>query len=36
MANSADPDQFASSETSWSRSKLLENAGYIWVQQDKG
>ena len=36
MANSADPDQFASSETSWSGSTLFAKAGYIQVQQEKG
>ena len=36
MANSADPDQFASSEANWSGSTLFAGAGYIWVQQDKG
>ena len=36
MANSADQDQFASSEASWSGSTLLAKAGYIRVQQDKG
>ena len=36
MANSADPDQLASSEANWSGSTLFANAGYIWVQQDKG
>ena len=36
MANSADPDQLASSEANWSGSRLFANAGYIWVQQDKG
>ena len=35
MANSADPDQLASSEVNWSWSTLFANAGYIWVQQDK-
>ena len=34
MANSADPDQLASSEANWSGSALFENAGYIQVQQD--
>ena len=29
MANSADPDQLASSDASWSGSTLLENSGYI-------
>ena len=45
MANSADPDQLASSEANWSGSTsevnwsgstLLTKAGYILVQQDKG
>ena len=36
MANSADPDQLASSKANWSGSALFANAGYIWVQQDKG
>ena len=36
MANSADPDQLASSEANWSGSTLFVKAGYIWVQQDKG
>ena len=35
MANSADPDQLASSEANWSGSTLFANAGYIRVQQDK-
>ena len=34
MANSADPDQLASSEANWSGSTLFAKAGYIWVQQD--
>ena len=34
MANSADPDQLASSEANW--STLFAKAGYIRVQQDKG
>ena len=34
MANSADPDQLASSEANWSGSILFEKAGHIWVQQD--
>ena len=33
MANSADPDQLASSEANWSGSTLFAKAGYIWVQQ---
>ena len=36
MANSADPDQLASSEANWSGSTLFSKAGYIWVQQDNG
>ena len=36
MANSADPDQLASSEDSWSGSTLFAKAGHIRVQQDKG
>ena len=36
MANSADPDQLASSEAIWSGSTLFAKAGYIRVQQDKG
>ena len=36
MANSADPDQLASSEANWSGSTLSGKAGYIRVQQDKG
>ena len=36
MANSADPDQLASSEANWSGSTLFAKAGYIQVQQDKG
>ena len=35
MANSADPDQLASSEASWSGSVLFAKVGYIRVQQDK-
>ena len=34
MANSADPDQLASSEANWSGSTLFAKVGYIWVQQD--
>ena len=34
MANSADPDQLASSEANWSGSTLFAKAGYIQVQQD--
>ena len=36
MANSADPDQLASSEANWSGSTLFGKAGYIRFQQDKG
>ena len=36
MANSADPDQLASSEANWSGSILFAKAWYIRVQQDKG
>ena len=36
MANSADPDQMASSEANWSGPTLIAKAGYIWAQQDKG
>ena len=36
MANSAGPDQLASSEANWSGSTLCANAEYIRVQQDKG
>ena len=36
MANSADPDQLASSETNWSGSILFAKVGYIRAQQDKG
>ena len=36
MANSADPDQLASSEANWSGSTLFAKAGYIRAQQDKG
>ena len=36
MANSADPDQLASSEANWSVSTLFAKVGYIQVQQDKG
>ena len=34
MANSADPDQLASSEANWSGSTLFVKGGYIQVQQD--
>ena len=36
MANSADPEQLASSEANRSGSTLFAKAGYVWVQQDKG
>ena len=36
MANSADPDQLASEEASWSGSTLFAKAGQIWVQQEGG
>ena len=36
MANSADPDQLASSEANRSGSALFAKAGYIWGQQNKG
>ena len=36
MANSADPDQLASSEANWSWSTPFAKEGYIRVQQDKG
>ena len=36
MANSAEPDQLASSEANWSESALFAKAGHIWVQKDKG
>ena len=36
MANSADPNQLASSEANWSGTTLFVNAGYIQAQQDKG
>ena len=36
MANTADPDQLASSEANWSGSSLFAKAGHIKVQQDKG
>ena len=36
MANSADPDQLASSEANWSVSSLFANAEDVRVQQDKG
>ena len=36
MADSADPDQLASSEVNWSGSTLFAKAGHIWVQQDQG
>ena len=36
MANSADPDQLASSEANWSGYTMFAKAGYIRVQQDYG
>ena len=36
MANSAVPDQLASSEANWSGSTLFVKTGYIQAQQDKG
>ena len=36
MANSADPDQLASSEANWSGSTQFAMAVYIRVQKDKG
>ena len=37
MANSADPDELASSEeANWSGSTLFAKAGNMRVQQDKG
>ena len=36
MANSADPDQLASTEVNWSGSTLFLKADSIWVQQGKG
>ena len=36
MANSADPDQLASSEANWSGSTLFSKAGHILVLQDYG
>ena len=36
MANSAGPDQLASSEANWSGSTLFAKVRYIQVQQDKG
>ena len=36
MANSAAPDQLASSEANWSGSALFAKAGYVRDQQDKG
>ena len=35
MANSADPDQLASSEANRSGATLFAKAGYIWIQQDE-
>ena len=36
MANSADPDQLASSEANWSWIYTVCKTGYIRVQQGKG
>ena len=36
MANSADPDQLASSEANWSGSAMFAKVGRIQVQQDQG
>ena len=36
MANSADPDQLASSEANWSGSTVFAKAGYMRVHQNKG
>ena len=36
MANSADPDQLASSEANWSGSTLFAKAECIRFQHDKG
>ena len=35
MANSADPDQLASSDAKWSESTLFAKAGKIQLQQNK-
>ena len=36
MANSADPDQLASSEANWSGATLFAKEKHIRVQQDQG
>ena len=36
MANSADPDQLASSEANWSGSTLFKKPGHTQIQQDQG
>ena len=36
MTNSADQDQLASEEASWTGSVLFAKAGFMWVQQDLG
>ena len=36
MANSAEPDQLASSEANWSGSTLFAKVEYIRIQQNKG
>ena len=35
MANSADPDQLASSEANWSGSTLFAKSGYIWFSRTR-
>ena len=35
MANSADPDQLASSEANWSGSTLFAKTGHIWVSRTR-
>ena len=35
MTNSADPDELAFSEASWSGSALFAKAGHMQVQQDQ-
>ena len=35
MANSADPDQLASSETNWSGYTLFAKEGHIWFSRTK-
>ena len=36
MTNSADPDQLASEEASWSGSSQFAKSEYIRIQQDQG